>query len=202
MTEELAHNRSVVGKSFEYYENIFKSGKIEDEIARMKYGHLKFAIDQKLISDKELYNNNTSNNQLLYRPHTLQDFVKLLKQHEPLGNEASAKVAEQLKKLQLQVQNNIEVKTNEENSNQTNSSNPVRFDEFKNNSETSVKTNLTTSKKRRRKKKKTNGHNQTSLEAENTNNCENYINDGQNVKSQEDVPKKKVQIFIRRPAKI
>lgn len=75
---------AIVGKSFEYWKNLLNKGVIDKHVIHLRLVHLKYAVDQNLISSDEYYahclcfTNEFSPFSTEYKSCTLMDFGKAL----------------------------------------------------------------------------------------------------------------------------
>lgn len=78
---------SIVGKSFEYWKNVYDENTIDIHAINLRLAHLKYALDQNLITNEEYYIHRSritdwySPSSTEYKPCTLTDFSNALKMH-------------------------------------------------------------------------------------------------------------------------
>lgn len=159
-----------MGKSFEYWKNLHDKGIIDKHAVYLQLVHLKYAVDQNLITSDEYYvhrlriTNKFSPSSKEYKSCTLMDFGKALNAHS-LANKLEIletdQCSEKLCEEQKQVMDTFK-KTNQQNETivnlNENYNNPDKEQEDNN------QTQMPKKSKRKRKKKKKRNNNYNNIE--------------------------------------
>ncbi|XP_015380403.1 PREDICTED: uncharacterized protein LOC107174099 [Diuraphis noxia] len=206
----LALNESIVGKSFEYWKNLYDQGIIDRHAIHLRFNHLKYALNHNLITNDEYnlhhlditdqYNPSYTD----YKPCSLMNFCKVLKTHHLMDNikmNKSLITNKHSKELISQVQKCI-VNASENNNQQTGVLGNVHeyylTKKQKSNDVTEIPKK---SKKKRKRKKKCNNNDFKSIE--HTSTPTTLVTDNFNHECDEKMrnsiikPKNTVEIFIR-----
>jgi len=198
-----------VGKSFEYWKNLYDQGIIEHHAIHLRFNHLKYALNHNLISNEE-YNvhhlditNQYNPSYTDYKPCSLINFCKALKTHNLSDNIKMNKpliTNKHSKELISQVQKYI-VNTSE-NHQQTGALGNVHEYYLKKKQENNDVTEIPKkSRKKRKRKKKYNNNDCKSIEHSSTSNTlvtDNFKDEcDEKMRNSTDTPKNTVKIFIR-----
>ncbi|XP_025191419.1 putative uncharacterized protein DDB_G0282499 [Melanaphis sacchari] len=205
---KLCHSESIVGKSFDYWKNIYNQGIIDLHAIHLRLNHLTYALNRNLITNEEYFKyrlNLTDDyipSNMDYKPCSLMDFSKALKRHHLMDNLERNKpliIDKQSKELTYKVQNNII--NNFENINQQNKK-IVGVHEYNLNKEQESNNDQTEMPKKSRKKRKRKKKNNNDFKNINhfktviINNTKDECN--KKMKNSIVTSKKAVQIFIRK----
>ncbi|CAI6361709.1 unnamed protein product [Macrosiphum euphorbiae] len=207
----LAHSESIVGKSFEYWKNLYDQGIIDRHAIQLRFNHLKYALNHKFITNEEYdahqleITNQYDPSFTDYKPCSLMNFCKVLKTHNLTDNVKINKpliIDKHCEELTYQLQKCI-INTSE-NINQQNGE-LVKEHEYYLNEEQENNNNLTEipkkPKKKRKRKKKFNNSVCKSIDHTNTSKTllTDNFKDEYNDKLGNSIVKSKntVKIFIR-----
>lgn len=180
--DKLAHSESIVGKSFEYWKNVYDQGIIDRLAIQLRLNHLKYALNHNFITNEEYdahqleitseITNQYNPSYTDYKPCSLMNFCKALKTHNLTDNVKINKpliIDKHSDELTYQVQKCI-INTSE-NINQQNGE-LVAVHEYYLNEEQENNNNLTEmpkkSRKKRKRKKKFNNNDCKSINHTNT----------------------------------
>ncbi|KAL4107183.1 hypothetical protein QTP88_017566 [Uroleucon formosanum] len=209
--DKLAHNESIVGKSFEFWKNVYDQGIIDRHAIQLRLNHLKYALNHNFITNEEYdayqweITDQYDSSYTDYKPCSLMNFCKALKTHNLTDNIKINKpliIDKHSKELIYQVQKCI-INTSE-NINQQNGK-LVKVHEYYLNEEPENNNNLTEipkkSRKKRKRKKKCNNNYCKSID--HTNTSKTLVSDNFKDESDEKLgnsvvkSKNTVKIFIR-----
>jgi len=200
-----------VGKSFEYWKNLYDQGIIDRHAIHLRFNHLKYALNHYLITNEE-YNIHhldiTDQHNLSYmdyKPCSLMNFCKALKTHnltnnikmnEPLiTNKNTNKSISQVKKCIINTSENIKQ--------QTGVSGNIHEYYLKTKQENNDVTEIPKkSRKKRKRQKKYNNNDYISIEHTSTSKTlviDNFKDEcDEKIKNSIVTPKNTVKIFIRK----
>ncbi|XP_016658466.1 uncharacterized protein LOC107883286 isoform X2 [Acyrthosiphon pisum] len=206
----LAHSESIVGKSFEYWKNLYDQGIIDHHAIQLRLNHLKYALNHKFITNEEYdahqleITSQYDPSYTDYKPCSLMNFCKALKTHftDNIKINKPFIIDKHSEELTYQVQKCI-INTSE-NINQQNGE-LVKVYEYHLNEEPENNNNLTEmpkkSRKKRKRKKKFNNNDCKSIDHTNTSKTfvTNNFKDECDEKLGKSIVKSKntVKIFIR-----
>lgn len=208
--DKLCHRKSIVGKSFEYWQNVYDQGIIDLHTIHLRLNHLTYALNHNLITNEEYYKyrlsitNQYNPSYTDYKPCSLMDFCKTLKRHNLMDNLEKNKpliTSKHSEELICKVQNSII--NNFEDINQQNREKVIVHEynlskEQENNNDHTEMPKKSRKKRRKRKKKINNNncknidHSKTAVINNSKDECDKII------KNSIVTPKKTVKIFIRK----
>ncbi|XP_022160485.1 uncharacterized protein LOC111026675 [Myzus persicae] len=201
--DKVAHSESIVGKSFEYWNNLYNRGIIDHHAIHLRFNHLKYALNHNLITKEEYcaqrldINDQYNPSYTDYKPCSLMNFCKALKTHNLMDNLKTNKP--------LLINKHSEEINTSENINQYNRALVVVHVNYYPNKEKENNKDLTEmpkkSKKKHKRKKKCNNNDCKSINHTNTSKTlvtDNFKNEcDEKTRNSIVTSKSTVKIFIR-----
>uniref|UniRef100_A0A2S2PQ15 Uncharacterized protein n=1 Tax=Schizaphis graminum TaxID=13262 RepID=A0A2S2PQ15_SCHGA len=205
--DKLCHSESIVGKSFEYWKNIYDQGIIDLHAVHLQLNHLTYALNHNLITNEEYYKYRLSITDQYkssftdYKPCSLMNFCKALKKHTLMNNIEINKpliIDKHSEEIICEVQNSII--NNSENINQQNREmvNIHEYNLSKEQENNNDQIEIPKKSRKKRKRKKKNNNDWKNIDHSNTVVTNNSDECDKKMKNSIITSKKTVKIFFRK----